>query len=104
MSFFEILKIFLKNKEKLARIVTQEVSQKERKQRYGKGGARKGVIVYLVNKNMNKEGWGKTEYTELIRASKSDKEYVRAIKGRVSMAKKLSEIIQFFRENNQIKD
>lgn len=53
---------------------------------------------------MNKEGWGKTEYTELIRASKSDKEYVRAIKGRVSMAKKLSEIIQFFRENNQIKD
>lgn len=43
--------------------------------------------------NMEKKDWDDNEFTERIRITKEDRDYIKKIKGKTSMARKLQEII-----------
>lgn len=47
---------------------------------------------------MEKKDWGETEYTERVRITKEDLEWLKKKKGKKTLAGKLQEIIKVYRE------
>lgn len=43
---------------------------------------------------MDKKDWESNEFTEKIRITKEDRDYIKSIRGKTSMAKTLQEIIK----------
>ncbi len=51
---------------------------------------------------MDKKDWKDNEFTEKIRITKQDRDYIKRIRGQTSMARKLQEIIKSYEEKTKV--
>lgn len=50
---------------------------------------------------MNKQNWEENEFQDKIRIKREKLEYIKKIRGTTSQARKLDEIIEFFKKHNK---